>query len=67
VALRRSSAASWLPAIVLCASVLAGAVATYTLVEVGHSGVKATWSDLDSARSGSGGNGSEGHGDDDDD
>ena len=67
VALRGSGAASWLPAIVLCASVLAGAVATYTLVEVGHSGAKATWSDLDSARSGSGGDGSEGQGDDDDD
>lgn len=46
---------------------LAGAVATYTLVEVGHSGARATWSDLDSARSCSRGDGSEGHGDDDDD
>jgi hypothetical protein len=50
----------WLPSGLLAVTLLVGAYATYTVVEAGHSGAKATWHDTPSARPG-------GDGDDDGD
>lgn len=43
---RPSVAARMVTAVVVAVSLVAGAGATWTVVEVGHSGAKATWDDV---------------------
>jgi hypothetical protein len=44
--------ASWLPAALLAAALVVGAYSTYTVIEAGHSGAKATWHDTPAVRDG---------------